>query len=102
MDLMTDSERFLELARNRNFSNPETNAILALVYRSYWTRVWIIPEVYFARYLTVKCGARNVPGDVFQYCVGVVTFQLNTQFQDTAAIKLKSSVLRLFNCQIHS
>ncbi|KAK0618919.1 heterokaryon incompatibility protein-domain-containing protein [Immersiella caudata] len=105
MELMADGERFLSLARNRQLSSPDISAVLALLYRAYWTRVWIVQEVYFARSLTIKCGTKSIPADIFQYCVGVVTFQLNTQFQDTETIRDKSADnpasahIRLFGIQ---
>ncbi|PMD36727.1 HET-domain-containing protein [Hyaloscypha variabilis F] len=44
-----------------SFSSIEIHSIHNLLHREYWTRVWIIQEVFKARKIMIHCGHENLP-----------------------------------------
>jgi hypothetical protein len=46
-------------------SHPQYNAFIQLLKRPWWTRSWIVQELYLARRATLICGSSNIEWDTF-------------------------------------
>lgn len=51
-------------------SHPQYNAFIQLLKRPWWTRSWIVQEIYLARRATLICGSSNIEWDTF--CVAAL------------------------------
>ena len=47
-------------------------ALTALRYRSYWHRLWIVPEVALARDVTLHCGQKRMPWSAIQPALDII------------------------------
>jgi hypothetical protein len=52
-----------------------------LCHRRYWTRLWVIQEVFLARKRTVHCGARSLAGPKFEGALETMDNQASIRFK---------------------
>ncbi|KAH8649820.1 hypothetical protein BX600DRAFT_441923 [Xylariales sp. PMI_506] len=75
MDIFARKKSKLKRAvKGNNIKPSERFALLELCQRSYWSRVWVLQEIYLARTYVVRCGSKSISGtsiddalDVFNY-----------------------------------
>ncbi|RYP63003.1 hypothetical protein DL771_009488 [Monosporascus sp. 5C6A] len=105
-EAITDSDRALEALRIAADGQPtksidsETNrqAILTLLQRSWFQRIWVLQEVAAARHVLIMCRSTEIEG--FAFCSGLNVLKLasqNSAIQSrirSAAFLIKSAIFR--------
>jgi hypothetical protein len=56
-----DSDRAMEALRHKSTDDDSIKALIPLLARNYWKRVWIIQEICIAPQLLVACGGSTMP-----------------------------------------
>jgi hypothetical protein len=52
--------------RIRATNNTDSAALLSLLQRDYWSRLWVVQEVYLAREKRVYCGSSQLPWNIYR------------------------------------
>lgn len=61
----TDDEH-IESLMSTELGNARFASVVALFERDYWSRLWVVQEVFNAREITVYCGATSLPWSVYR------------------------------------
>jgi hypothetical protein len=60
MDMLADRSKLQQLIEGRQLQTSEREALIAFCNRSYWSRVWVLQEIYLAQTYTVRCGNKYI------------------------------------------
>jgi hypothetical protein len=60
METFAEKEKLLQFIEKNIFQMSECQALIALSHRSYWSRVWVLQEIYLARAYVVRCGCKSI------------------------------------------
>ena len=60
METFAKPSKLPQLIKKRSFQESQRQALVSLAYRSYWSRVWVLQEIYLARSFVVRCGCKCI------------------------------------------
>ncbi|KAJ4348103.1 uncharacterized protein N0V89_009475 [Didymosphaeria variabile] len=66
----TDSER-IESLMSSEHGKAQLSSVVTLFEREYWSRLWVVQEVFNAQEITVYCGATSLPWSVYRLATNV-------------------------------
>ncbi|KAK3368579.1 heterokaryon incompatibility protein-domain-containing protein [Podospora didyma] len=86
------------------FHSQVRDAVIMLLSRDYWTRIWIVQEILLARQLYILCGNRRIPWAKLSRLFGTIEYALTSRpakFFIWSSGALKTPAYRLVKTKEH-
>ncbi|KAK4449800.1 heterokaryon incompatibility protein-domain-containing protein [Podospora aff. communis PSN243] len=90
MDLIENTRKLeTRMCLDRDLSESEMQALIILLHRTYWRRVWVIQELLMAKTCEIRCGSKIITRMQFNNFLGCIN-RPGTQFEDRKWAKARA------------